>query len=135
MHTVRQKFDFLGTLRGRLGFTPVDRTLVYLTGGLAYGHVRSRTNILFTLGSDAYAGSSSTTQPGWTVGGGAEYAFAGNWSAKLEYLFVDLGSHSYSDPITNAISTGVDPTASYRTDLRTREHVIRLGINYKFFGF
>jgi len=136
IHTVKQKFDFLGTLRARLGFTPVDDSLVYLTGGLAYGHVESRTNVLFTLGGDAYAGSSSSTQPGWTVGGGAEHTFPGtNWSAKLEYLYVDLGSHSYSDPITNALSTGVNPLASYRTDVRTREHIIRLGFNYKFLGF
>lgn len=135
VHTVKQKFDFLGTLRGRLGFTPVDRSLLYLTGGLAYGHVESRTNVLFTLDGDKYAGSSSSTQAGWTVGGGAEYGFSGNWLAKLEYLYVDLGSHAYSDPITNALATGVDPAASYRTDVRTREHIIRLGINYKFFAF
>ena len=133
VHTVKQKFDFFGTLRGRLGFTPVDSSLVYITAGLAYGHIKSRTTASFTLGGDAYAGSSSTTRAGWTVGGGTEYAFANNWSAKLEYLYIDLGKHSYSDPGANAFTTGLG--ASYATDLRTREHVIRLGVNYKFFGF
>ena len=91
VHTIKQKLDFLGTLRGRLGFAPTSRSLLYLTGGFAYGHVASRTNVLFTLGGDTYAGSSSSTQPGWTVGAGGEYGFSGNWSAKLEYLYVDLG--------------------------------------------
>ncbi len=133
VHKVTQRVDFLGTLRGRIGFTPVDPVLLYATAGLAYGHIHSSSNLLFTAAGDTYGGSSSTTRTGWTVGAGSEYAFTPNWSAKFEYLFIDLGSHSYSDPGTNALSQRLG--SSYATDLKTREHVIRIGFNYKFLGF
>jgi outer membrane immunogenic protein len=114
-------------LRGRFGFTPVDRFLIYGTGGLAYGNVSSSSNVLFTSGSDNYTGSSSGMQIGWTLGAGGEYAFTNNWSVKFEYLYIDLGSKSYTYAVQPPFSG-----FSYTTDLDTTQHVFRVGFNYKF---
>ena len=92
-YTVNQQIDYFGTLRGRLGFTPADRLLLYVTGGLAYGHVSSSTSLF--AGGTSISASSSEMQVGWAVGTGGEYALTNNWSVKLEYLYVDLGSMSY----------------------------------------
>ncbi|HEY6257073.1 MAG TPA: outer membrane protein [Xanthobacteraceae bacterium] len=127
-----QKLDWFGTLRARLGFAPADRWLVYATGGLAYGHVSSTTNVLFPrscCGGDNYVGSTSSTRAGWTAGGGVEWAFINNWSAKLEYIYVDLGSFNYLDPIINAAALGFPTNVSYTTNETMREHVVRVGVN------
>ena len=66
-------------------------------------------------------GSSSKSQFGWTFGAGLEYAFMGNWTAKLEYLYVDLGSFNAGiAPIVNNVSF--------------KESIVRAGINYRFSG-
>jgi outer membrane immunogenic protein len=123
-HAITQNFDFFGTLRGRLGYTPVDRLLVYATGGLAYGNVSSSSTVT-VIGLPLY-GSASDFQAGWTVGGGAEYALTKCLTVRLEYLYVDLGSMNYTctTPLTSVLS--------YSTQLDTTEHVIRMGVNYKF---
>lgn len=92
-----QRFDWFGTVRARVGFLPSDRLLVYATGGLAYGHMNAATNVLFLSTTDQYVGSTSMTRLGWTAGGGVEWALTNNWSAKAEYLYVDLGSFNYVD--------------------------------------
>ncbi len=115
--------QWFGTLRPRLGFTPVDRLLVYATGGLAYGQVKTRVNYTdfsgYTLG-----GSTSDTRIGWTVGAGAEYAITNNITVKGEYAYVDLGNEKITvmDPGGNFVHAN-DP-ASF--------HIIRAGVNYKF---
>jgi outer membrane immunogenic protein len=94
--------DYLGTVRGRLGYlTPTF--LLYGTGGLAYGGVKASTTIGQTnndctffpgtclQGSTAPGGAFSHTRAGWTAGAGLEWMFAQKWSAKAEYLHYDLG--------------------------------------------
>ena len=67
------------------------------------------------------AASASSSQLGWTVGAGLEYAFLGNWTAKLEYLYVDLGSFNAGlAPVVNNVSF--------------KENIVRAGLNYKFSG-
>lgn len=97
---------WFGTFRGRLGYA-LDPTLFYLTGGLAYGGVRVR---------DTFGGDEQHNKVGWTLGGGVEYAFAPRWSAKLEYLYVDLGNTGFS----GGLST------------RFNENIIRAGLNAHF---
>jgi outer membrane immunogenic protein len=83
----------------------------YVTGGLAVGDIKATT---------PGASGIDTTRTGWTVGGGVEFAIAGPWTAKLEYLHVDLGSAdcgSSCGPLDNV-------------DLKT--NIVRGGINYKF---
>jgi outer membrane immunogenic protein len=126
-HLMSQELDWFGTLRGRIGYTPVDRLLIYATGGLAYGDVESSSYmqaVLSRLIAGSATGSSSGVQIGWTAGAGAEYALAKNWIIKLEYLYIDLGSMSYS-------FTGVGG-ATYTSTIDTVEHIIRAGVNYKF---
>jgi outer membrane immunogenic protein len=135
-HTVNQKQDWLGTFRGRVGFLATPALLLYATGGLAYGHVSSSTTATFPPpgGTDTYVGAASSTRVGWTVGGGLEYAVGGGWSAKFEYLYVDLGHFSNIDVCTApaAICTGFAPAPAFATTLTSREHIGRFGLNYKF---
>jgi outer membrane immunogenic protein len=125
--TVSHQLDALGTIRGRLGYA-FDRLLVYGTGGLAIGRVRSAFFQNFFTAGVTDIGSASETRFGWTVGAGLEYAFSPNWSAKAEYLYVDLGSFSYNSPASD------DPRYLWTTTVTTREHIGRVGINYRFGG-
>jgi outer membrane immunogenic protein len=142
IHTVTQRFDWMGTLRGRLGFTPWDRLLVYGTGGLAFGHVSSTTNNTFPpscCAGNTYIGTGTVTRAGWTAGAGGEYAFGNGWSAKVEYLYIDLGKFNYLDPcVANcnaAAGVGLPASAeSFQTTVTTREHIVRVGLNYRFGG-
>lgn len=115
--------DWLATVRGRFGYA-ADRFLVYVTGGGAWGDVN------YTAGPN-YAGlfnpvSFNKTQSGWTAGGGVEYAFTSNWTARAEYLYYDLGGVS-------AVNVSVvPPVASTTVWDRTRVNVVRAGVNYKF---
>ncbi|MGD0400230.1 MAG: outer membrane beta-barrel protein [Syntrophobacteraceae bacterium] len=121
-YTVTQEIDFFGTLRGRLGYTPADRLLFYITGGLAYGEVSSSTSYSVRFMEDpTFFGSSSGMLVGWCAGAGGEYAINNCWSVKLEYLYVDLGSMSY--PIAGTPLT---------TNISTAQNVFRVGLNYKF---
>jgi outer membrane immunogenic protein len=133
VHSINQKQDWLGTLRARLGFLFTPNALIYATGGLAYGEVKSNTSVSFPPpgGGDTYLGAASSTRVGWTVGGGLEYAVGGGWSAKFEYLFVDLGKFSYTSVCGLAICALVPPP-TYSTTIDTREHIGRFGLNYKF---
>ena len=97
---------WFGTLRGRAGYA-LNNVLFYGTGGLAFGELRATT---FGL-------SESNTNAGWTLGVGAEMGFAPNWSAKVEYLYVDLAN-------SNFVVTGA--SNGYRFGL------VRAGVNYHF---
>jgi len=106
--------DYLGTFRGRLGFA-ADRFLPYFTGGLAFGDIKAS--------SPGLAGVDNTNA-GWTLGGGIEMSLVGNWTAKAEYLYVDLGRTSCGTACGAA--AGVTANVSFHTNL------IRGGVNYRF---
>jgi outer membrane immunogenic protein len=102
---------WLATARGRLGFA-FDRALIYGTGGAAVGDIKMSAN----------TGLSETEERvGWTAGGGLEYALPGPWSAKVEYLYVDLGTANCS-----VLSCGID------TDVTFKANIVRIGVNYRF---
>jgi outer membrane immunogenic protein len=97
--TLTDKLEWFGTIRGRVGVTFTPTFLFYVTGGGAYGSVKSDLTLGTFLANGtpiAFGGSRSTDRFGWTVGGGLEWMFAGNWSGKIEYLYMDLGSISNS---------------------------------------
>jgi outer membrane immunogenic protein len=132
-----QKLSWFGTVRGRLGVTVTPDLLLYGTGGLAYGHVEASANTQFFDNTGAFAGefpaSVSKTKVGWTAGAGAEWMFAHNWSAKLEYLYVDLGSESAIGHLKINGQVLIDPelpTVGYTW--RFRENIARVGVNYHF---
>jgi outer membrane immunogenic protein len=109
--TCETKNDWLGTFRGRVGYS-FDRFLPYFTGGLAYGNVKANPS--------GFAGSDDTNV-GWTVGAGIEGVIAGNWTAKLEYLYADLG-----DTTCSAASCGIATNVDFTTN------IVRAGLNYRF---
>ncbi|HVV62136.1 MAG TPA: outer membrane protein [Pseudolabrys sp.] len=106
------KIPWFATARGRIGYA-FDRWLPYITGGAAFADVKATPN--------PGVASVSKTQVGWTVGAGLEYAFMGAWSAKIEYLYADLGHIT-----CGAATCGTSTTVSYKTNL------VRAGLNYRF---
>ena len=98
--------DWLGTVRGRLGYA-VDRFMPYVTGGAAFGDIKT---------SVAGVGDARSTKAGWTLGGGIEAAIAGPWTAKVEYLYVDLGRGG----------------SILGSDANFHTNIVRAGLNYRF---
>ena len=90
--TVDQHLEWFGTVRGRVGVLATPRVLFYATGGLAYGSIKTTGAIGVTRNGVAVAlvGSNSDVRFGWTVGAGVEGKITSNWSAKLEYLYMDF---------------------------------------------
>jgi outer membrane immunogenic protein len=129
--TLDDKLEWFGTFRGRGGVLVTPSVLLYVTGGLAYGSLQTdvalssftATGIPVTIGA-----TRSTDKFGWTIGGGIESMFAANWTAKLEFLYMDLGSISNSVvlPVAAGFPLGANVTS------RVTDSVIRGGINYKF---
>lgn len=102
----RADLDWYGTIRPRVGIA-FDRVLPYVTGGFAFGSQELQV-----------AGvKQAKTLTGYTVGAGVEYAFTNNISAKLEYLYMDLGKTNYS---------------TFATKAGNESHIVRAGVNYKF---
>ncbi len=126
--SLSQKIDWFGTVRGRVGFLATPTVLFYATGGLAYGDVNSTE----TIGIVPVSFSRSDTRVGWTVGAGIEGAIGGNWTAKLEYLYMDLGTTS--GPFLTAIPAlgGGFVTSTYSSHIT--DNILRAGVNYKFGG-
>jgi outer membrane immunogenic protein len=102
------EIDATGTIRGRLGYT-MNKTLVYGTGGLAWGHVDS-TTATGGIVSDHYL-------LGWTAGAGVEYRFAPRWSAKLEYAYMDFPD--------------LRETAGIVIHDKLDIHTVKIGLNYQ----
>jgi outer membrane immunogenic protein len=121
----QNKLPWFGTFRGRAGFTPAEHWLIYATGGLAYGQVT--TNEALNVNGASVLLNSNAFRLGWTAGAGIETAFWDRWSAKLEYLYVDFGS-------INDTLAGIAPISPVITHSRVTDHIVRLGINYRFGG-
>jgi outer membrane autotransporter protein len=118
---LRSEVEWLGTVTGRLGYA-FDRVLVYAKGGFAFAH--DNFEVFNPSGPEVF--STDKTRTGWTVGGGIEVALGGNWSAKGEYNFMDLGKKS----VTFTDGGDVIPF-----DVDQQLHVVKFGINYRFGGF
>jgi outer membrane immunogenic protein len=121
-----QKIDWFGTVRGRAGVLLTPKVLTYVTGGLAYGEV----NTSETIGTGPAGFASTATNLGWTVGVGVEGAIGGNWTARLEYLYIDLGSVSGSFLTTIPAFGGGFVSSNYSSHVT--DNVLRVGVNYKF---
>ena len=113
--TATSEMDYFGTARLRFGYA-ADRVLWYATGGLAWGH-NDMTLAVAGLGS----ATSGNTHIGYAVGGGVEWALVDNWTAKVEYLYLDLGSENYF---------GGPAAGGFDSDLTA--HTVKVGLNYRF---
>ena len=115
-----EKLDWFGTVRGRFGYA-WDRSLVYATGGWAYGHEKCCA-IVTAAGITTVSHFSEYYRDGWTVGAGYEYAFSDRLSTRIEYLYIDFGS----DSAVALTVAGLPFTYNHLTD-----NVVRVGLNYK----
>jgi outer membrane immunogenic protein len=128
--SMAKSIDWLGTLRGRVGFLATPQWLLYTTGGLAYGKANISFNTVdvtsgcVALATLCAAGSSSGVRAGWTAGAGAEAMLAPNWSVKVEYLYVDLGRRSADIPSPTIPAIIFSPSTNFR------ENIVRAGLNY-----
>ena len=109
--------SWLGTVRARVGYA-ADRVLFYGTAGGAFGNIEAGAN----------GGLLSSTKAGWTAGAGVEVAFADNWTARVEYLYVDLENATCS----TANPCGVDAAGPANQTVKFNANLIRLGVDYKF---
>jgi outer membrane immunogenic protein len=129
-----QKLTWFGTVRGRLGMTVTPTILAYVTGGLAYGEVTTDGTIsgpTVATPSGTATFSASSTNVGWTIGGGVEGVISGHWTAKLEYLYMDLGTVSGGPYTTPILGTTRNPLAASFSS-KVTDNIVRVGINYKF---
>lgn len=128
-------FPWFATFRARGGFLIDPSLLLYATGGLAVGEVKfastptlsiqlfdGNTPIGALVSFTGPTASERQTRVGWTLGAGLEKKFTPNWSAKLEYIYLDLGTKTFFSGTGNDI------------DVRFRDHILRAGINYQFGG-
>ncbi|MGH6857792.1 MAG: outer membrane protein [Methylocella sp.] len=142
-----KSLDYLGTVRGRFGFLVTPTLLIYGTGGLAYGGANANVSIVgqFTpppnpsITEPWFSNAAfSDTRVGWTAGGGLEWLFAPNWSAKVEYLYYDLGTVSFnagalvSNNIGGAFGGGNFFTHLPIVSTRFNGNIVRAGLNYHF---
>ena len=127
-----QHLEWFGTVRGRVGWLASPQVLLYGTGGLAYGSIKSNAALTGVTPAGVAVtalGTSSDVRYGWTVGAGVEGVISGNWTAKLEYLYMDLGSKSFG-PLTLAPASQIG--ANVNSDFT--DHILRVGLNYRFTG-
>lgn len=137
---VTARLDWFSTYRVRAGYA-WDHLLIYGTAGLALGHIRSDTAVLFgtfpvspVYNGAQHIGSGSATRAGLAVGGGLEWALANKWSLKAEYLYLAFSGWNYNSPLT-AAAVAFAPGYSWNTNVNMREHVVRVGVNYRFDWF
>jgi len=127
--------DWLGTARARLGFAPLDKLLLYATGGLAYGGGSGSGGVIANAAPSVIYWSGSTNSSarvGWTVGGGAEFAVTNNVTFKAEYLYYNLGSEDVSAYGSTGAVNLVGPNLYLQTKANIDGSIARVGVNYKF---
>lgn len=142
--------NYIGTARAKVGYLVTPDLLIYATGGLAYGGVtlKSATDVIeiseltdeFGIGRSAKSG----TLAGWTAGGGIEWMFVQNWSAKVEYLYYDLGRVQMYGGAAYQTRNSVPPfgagtppgevatVAGQNVSAQFNGNILRAGVNYHF---
>ncbi|WP_298961124.1 porin family protein [uncultured Methylobacterium sp.] len=139
VNTYQGGLDFLGTVRGRVGYA-FDRFLVYGTGGFAYGGVNNRVTFFAPNGTiPFFDGRQNDIQTGYAYGGGVEYALSTDSffnffkssavTLKVEYLHYELGGERFAIPGVNG------GPGNYSARVRNDGDLVRAGLNYKFGTF
>jgi outer membrane immunogenic protein len=122
------KHQWVATAAGRVGFT-LDRLMFYLKGGAAWADTKYTASINLNFPpAFSIVGETSVknTRVGALFGTGIEYAFLGNWSAKLEYDYIDFGKHNYNFDIFG------DGSFVIGSSIHERLHMVKGGLNYRF---
>jgi outer membrane immunogenic protein len=124
-----EKVDVFGTARGRVGYV-ANNWLFYGTGGLAWSDdTFTRTQVSASAANTSPPlgdlRTNTATRIGWTAGGGIEWGFAHNWSARVEYLHLDLSDQNFSFNPANNVFRSID-------EGRLRVDTVRAGVNYLF---
>jgi outer membrane immunogenic protein len=120
------KLTWFGTTRGRIGVAS-GGWLAYITGGAAYGGLQSKGSELLPAAAATETFSNSTTRAGWTLGGGLEASLTGNWTWKVEYLYMDFGTANFATASTPPVAAGNITQAMHFTD-----SILRGGVNLRF---
>jgi outer membrane immunogenic protein len=126
--TVDQKLSWFATGRGRIGYA-VGPALFYATSGVAFTDVKTNAAIV-NVHTGNNGGSFSNSRTGWVAGAGVEGVLKGNWTAKLEYLYMDFDSFTNLFPGAPALGNLADPNVHLTS--RVRDNIFRLGLNYHF---
>ena len=131
--TLSDNVKYLGTARGRLGYTVTPNWLLYGTGGLAWEHgLRNITGIsVFPgVGVQTTVNESARDLFGWVAGVGVEtFIGSSNWIARLEYLHYDFGS---IETTNSSISTVAGTPSTADKGGRQTIDTVRAGVSYKF---
>lgn len=131
--STEREIDFLSTIRARVGYLASPQTLLYVTGGVAFGDTKVALNVRDIVSNVACAqfvcstGSNSDLSVGYAVGGGFEYKLNEGISLKGEYLYVDLGSRS----VTTVDSGAGGYNANFKDRVALDANVFRVGLNYQ----
>jgi outer membrane immunogenic protein len=127
--SLNEKLTWFGTLRLRAGVLVTPSTLAYVTGGWAFGGIKS--DLMLSIPGTTNTFSSSTSRNGWTLGLGVETNVGGNWTAKLEYIYLNLGtfSNAYATAIPAPVRGGF---LGVNYSSRITDNIVRIGLNYKF---
>jgi iron complex outermembrane receptor protein len=124
-----QKLEWFATLRGRLGVTVTPDAIAYVTGGLAVGEVMTAGTVFGFDGEGNQVNtivSSHNTKAGYTLGGGIEGRLTGNWTAKIDYLYLNLGT------VTTIPAPAPNATTATAFNSGITDNIVRVGVNYKF---
>lgn len=127
------ELDWVGTVRGRIGYA-FDRLMVYATGGVAFGRVDTDLTFFdnFFTPADISGARGRNTHVGYTIGGGVEGMITENLSAKVEYLYVDLGRETFNFSYSGASTAGFNAAATATSEVKLDAHLLRAGLNYRF---
>lgn len=128
-----ERLDWFGTVRGRLGFTVTPNWLLYATGGWAYGDYEAKGTLTGSGGVTPF--DISAIKSGWTVGGGVEARIVGNWTGKVEYLYIDPNLNYQVPGVCNSSAAPCLPgghivAANFHSGIT--DSILRLGVNYKY---
>jgi outer membrane immunogenic protein len=121
--TAHAQTNWIASATGRLGWT-WDRVMLYAKGGVAWAGDKYSADLpAFNEHIET-----SVTRPGWTVGGGLEWAFWNNWSAKVEYNLYNFDTRNLAFPGTIAGVPEVVPSIDIKETIST----VKFGVNYRF---
>jgi outer membrane immunogenic protein len=132
--TFSRELDWLSTVRGRVGILASPNVLLFVTGGVAIGEVKTGNALICSTCAPpastepSTVNSNTTTRAGGTVGGGIEWMVAPHWSIKAEYLYADLGRTNSGITYTY----GATSVSTLTSSVRNSYNIARAGVNWHF---